>query len=87
MLVGVGRYEHKGQNGSRAVWDTNAKWLKTGTPVATRPGAWCYTSQCWDWLVWCQSAVTGSDSKSDLQLLSQCRSMYNCLGRSIPEIH
>ena len=31
--------------------------------------------------------MTGWDGKFDLQLLSQCGSMYNCLSRSVPEIH
>ena len=40
-----------------------------------------------DWLAQCQHTVTGWDGKFDLQLLSQCGSMQNCLSRSIPEIH
>ena len=35
----------------------------------------------------CQFAVTGRDSKFDLQLLSQCGSTYNDLSRFVPEIH
>ena len=33
--------------------------LKTDTPVATLPGAWCYRGLQWDWSVWCQYTVTG----------------------------
>ena len=35
----------------------------------------------------CQYTVTGRDRKFDLQLLSQCGSMHNCLNRSVSEIH
>ena len=35
----------------------------------------------------CQYTETGCDRMFDLQSLSQCGSMYNCLGRSIPEVH
>ena len=33
--------------------------LKTGTPVATLPGAWRYKGQRWDWSSQCQYTVTG----------------------------
>ena len=55
-------------------WVELYQWFITGTPVATLPGAW------WNWLAWCQYTVTGWDRKFGLQLLSQCGSMYNCLG-------
>ena len=45
------------------------------TPVCSSPA------------VRCQYTVTGLDSKFDLQLLSQCDSMYNYLKRSVPGIH
>ena len=32
--------------------------LKTGTPVATLPGAWRYKGQRWDWSSQCQYTVT-----------------------------
>ena len=61
--------------------------LKIGTQVATRPGAWRYRV----------SAGTGRPGVSILwlseveglvlKLLSRCGSTYNCLSRSIPEIH
>ena len=35
----------------------------------------------------CQYTLTGWDSKFDLPRLSQCGSTYNCLSRSVPEIH
>ena len=35
----------------------------------------------------CQNTMTGWDSKFDLRFLSQCGSTYNCLSRSVPEIH
>ena len=31
--------------------------------------------------------MTGCNGKFDLQLLSQCGRTYNCLSRSVPEIH
>ena len=43
--------------------------------------------QCWDSSARCQYTVTGWDEKFGLQLLSQCGSTYNCLSRSVPEIH
>ena len=67
--------------------DTND--LKIRTPVATLPGLRCLVlqGQRWDWLAQCQYSVTGWGRKFDLQLLSPCGSMYNCLSRSVPEIH
>ena len=46
-----------------------------------------WLGQCLDWLTWCQYTGTGWDSTFDLQLLSQCGSMCNCVSRSVPEIH
>ena len=43
--------------------------------------------QWWDLLGLCQYAVIGWDGKFDLQVLSQCGSTYNCLSRSVSEIH
>ena len=60
--------------------------LEVDTPVATLPGAWCY-SQCWDWLAWCQYNVTEWESKFNLQLLSHWDSMWQGLSREVPEIH
>ena len=40
-----------------------------------------------DWSARCQYTVTGWGRKCDLQLLTQCGSTYNCLSRSVPEIH
>ena len=37
-------------------------------------------------LAQCQQTAPGRDSIFDLQLLSQCTSMYNCTGRSAQEI-
>ena len=59
------------------------QWLQIGTLAATLPGIWCYmfnTETGWP-------SVSGWDRKFDLQLLSQCWSMYKCLNRSIPEVH
>ena len=44
-------------------------------------------SQCQDRLTWYQWTVTGWDSKSDLQLLPQNDSTYNCQHRSVPDSH
>ena len=41
--------------------------------------AWTGLSECLDWLALCQYIVTWWGSKFDLQLQSQCGSMYNCL--------
>ena len=35
----------------------------------------------------CQYTVTGLDRKLDLQLVSQCGSVYSHLSTSVPEIH
>ena len=59
--------------------------LKVGTPVdypVRRPALQGHRS---DWLPWCQ--YTGQDRQFALQLLSQSRSKYHCLSRSVPEIH
>ena len=39
-----------------------------------------------DWLARCQYTLTGWGRKFDLQLLSQCGSVYICLSTSVPEI-
>ena len=60
--------------------------LEIGTPVATLPGAWHYrvsTGTGWPDV----SILWRGERKLDLQLLSQCGSMYSCLSRSTPEIH
>ena len=67
-------------------WLGHTSDLKTGTPVATPPGAW-RDSQHWDWSVLYQYTVTGWDKKFDPQLLSLCGSTSNCLSRSVPEVH
>ena len=41
----------------------------------------------WDWSARCQYTVTGRGREFNLQLLYQCGSTYNCLSRSVPEIH
>ena len=75
--------------------------FKLGTPFWVESYQWLqnwYSSRCparhmalegqlWDWLARCQYTVTGWDTKLDLQLLYQCGSTYNCLCRSVPEIH
>ena len=54
--------------------------------MATLLGAWRYRVSTW--AGWPSvRKLTGWDRKFDLQLLSQCGSMYNCLSRSISEIH
>ena len=58
--------------------------FKIGTPVATLPGAWRYRVSAgngWHGV----SILWLGEAEFDLQLLSQCGSTYNCLGRS--EIH
>ena len=61
--------------------------LKFGPPGAGYPVRHlAVLGQHWDWLVKCQSPVTGWDSKFDEQPLYQCGSMY-CLSRSVPNIH
>ena len=60
--------------------------LKIGTPVATLQGTQSYrvsTGIGWTGV----SVLKLSDSKFDLQLLSQCGSTCNWLRRSIPGIH
>ena len=61
--------------------------LEIGTPVATVPGAWHYrvsTGVGWPGV---SILCLGEVERVDLQLLSQCGSTYNCLSRSVPEIH
>ena len=53
------------------------KVLKIGTPLANLTGQQIY------WLDWCQYLVNGCDEKFDLQLLSQCGSVCNCVSRSV----
>ena len=62
-------------------WRKN--WHSSGYP-ARHLALW---GHCWDWLNRCQYTVSGWDGKLDLQLLSQCGSMYNYLSISIPELH
>ena len=61
--------------------------LNTGTPVANLSCLWRDGGQRWDWSALCQYTETGWDGKFELQLLLQCDSTYNCLRRSVPEIH
>ena len=60
--------------------------LKTGCPVATLPGAWCYRVSPGAGLPQYLYNVSGWDRKFDLQLLSQCGSTYSCVSRSVPEV-
>ena len=63
--------------------------FRIGTPMATLPGTRCYrVSAQTGWPeCHCQHTVTMARSKLDLQLLYQCGSIYNCLSRSLSEIH
>ena len=58
--------------------------LKSGTPVANLPGAWRYRFSVET--SWSRVSIPW-DSNFDLLLLSQCGSTYNCLSRSVSEIH
>ena len=58
-------------------------WHSSGYPARRL----ALSVQHWDWSAWCQYTVTCWDRKCDLQLLSPCGSTYNCLRRSVPEIH
>ena len=58
-------------------------WHSSGYPARRL----ALEGQSWDWLAWCQFAVTGWDRMFDMQLLSKCGSTWNCPSRSVPEIH
>ena len=67
---------------------SHASDLKIDTPVAILPGAGlAFLGQRRDWLNRCQFTVTGWERKFDMQLLSRWGSTFNCLRRSVPEIH
>ena len=59
--------------------------LNIGIPVTTLPGAWRYRVSAGTGRSGVR--VTGWGRKLDLQLLSQCGGTWNCLSRSVPEIH
>ena len=89
VKVSTSRVEDLGFQ-SRLRWDFSGSShtgdFKIGTPVATLPGTWRYRVSAetgWPGV----STLTGWDVNFDLQLLSRCGSMYNCLSRSVPEIH
>ena len=64
-------------------WSNHTSDWKICTVVTALPDAWHYrvvTRTGWPTVY----PFTGWDSKFDLQLLSQCGSMYNCQSRSVP---
>ena len=63
------------------------QWLKNWHSSGYPARRLALKGQFWDRSARCQYTVTGWDGKFDLQLLFQCGSTSNCLGRSVPEIH
>ena len=63
------------------------QWLKNWHSSGYPARRLALLGQHWDWSARCQYTVTGWGRTFDLQLLSQCGSTYNCLSRSVPEIH
>ena len=58
---------------------------KIDSPVATLPSAWHYKVSTGTGLS--GVSILWRGRTESLQLLSKCGSMYNCLSRSIPEVH
>ena len=58
----------------------NWNWFSSGCPAICL----LQLGQSWDLLALCQYTVTGWGRKFDLQLLSQCSSVYNYRSRSVP---
>ena len=72
----------------RDFWGVESyQWLKNWHSSGYPPRRLALQGQRWDCSAWCQYTVNGWDGKFGLQLLSQCGSTYNCLSRSVPEIH
>ena len=43
--------------------------------------------KCWNWWARCQYAAIWYDRRFDFKALTWCGCTYNCLSRSVPEIH
>ena len=86
-LVGLGSVCCDGVRARTGRPGVSVLWRDGVTDRTGRPGVsvlrW---GQGQDWSAWGQCAVAKRDIMLDL-VLSQCDSTYNCLSRSMPEIH
>ena len=61
--------------------------FKIGTSVVSLPGAWRYRVSAGTGWPGVSIPLLGEVESLDMLLLAQCGSTYNCLSRSVPEIH